>query len=141
MTLGKPQFLNVCLFWGIFLGDLKDEMNYGLTMIQFASVFSFAQLLPDISLRENVNVLSIDENQDERINEWEKQRAFFTLWNNGREFMCFLFLNLTKCATILVIAIMSTSPISLLLSVYRDVTLSSPYAMLFICLQVNCLQY
>lgn len=66
-------------------------MNYGLMVIQFASVFSFAQLLPAISLRENVNVQSIDENQDEWINEWEKQRASFTVWNNEREFMCFCF--------------------------------------------------
>lgn len=60
-------------------------------------------------------------------------RAHLLHWNSERVHVLLL-LNLAKCATNPVIYITSTLPTNLLLSVYRDVTLSSPYTVLFICL-------
>lgn len=89
MTLGKPWLLPLCPFSGISLGVLKDDS--GPTMVRFSPVFCFAWLLLAIPLRININVQSIDENQEEGIKEWEKQKASFTMGNNERVYMCFCF--------------------------------------------------
>lgn len=91
MIPGKPWVVNTCPLLRIFFEVLKDDLNSGPTMVKFACVFSFAQLLSAIPWRINVSLQSIDENQGEGIKEQEKHKASFTTWNNQRVWVYFCF--------------------------------------------------
>lgn len=127
MAWGTLWLLNLCLLLGLSFRILKDDLNWSHNGYVCLCPSPFAWLLHAILLRINCKCPNYwwksgwRESTHYNVEKWKR--------------MCVsLFLKLAKHTPNLVISITSTSPTNLLLSVYRDMTLSSPYTVLFICL-------